>query len=751
MARKTLTFALLALMAITACVNTLAGQTGTTPGGRFDWVTGFGGEDVNNTGNVNGVVGQHVDSEGNLYVCAIYPGMGARLGDTLNLPYGPYGGLNPNMCLLLAKFSPDGSLLWHREAYGNFHAAYSGFAPMGDTAFMLACSFSDPSGNKWMNLFDTIFDNEHPIMPWNGAPFVSGTLSHTAFLIINTDGETVRQQVVNAVSLDSEGNPLSVGRVYNNTSQAWTESLLMNGISPMGMTVDRDGNIVLMRHVMQDSYQSICDTCAAGFRYLSPHRGSIGGYRIFVDGKQLTDVLYPTGTYDFNIQMLKFSSEFTSLLSSRLIIYDTVGEGESEYSTSEFAGMNSEVQWLEEAVYMNTDEGNNIYVSGTVITPMYGRLDTIIAVRDSITGGWYTVHIYDTTFYRDLLLDSNDLSTRIHTRHLCPETGFLVKYSPSLEPKWANQLHWTKLPNADNGMISSIYRQTEIVGDEVYVCTGFSQGFFGDSVRNYSVVCGMGDTSTTRLYKGAGFVRLNTEDGRYTSSGCVPSSYGTSTGYGLAVQNNRLLMQVSYPRDLIGVDTVYQHNTVGQNLTLALVEMDDDGHLIAAYDYANNEPGCIPFYTLVSDSVLYLTGMVSNPLHLGDAVYSPHFPYSCYIAKYTDTAFMTPYVHTEDTGEVSITLVDDGVALVAYPNPFWQSVKIKVESGALKVENGVATAWLTDLTGRREEVRLTPDGPNRYTLDLTSRPQATYLLTLTTADGKQHTVRLLKQSDVFGK
>ena len=110
---------------------------------------------------------------------------------------------------------------------------------------------------------------------------------------------------------------------------------------------------------------------------------------------------------------------------------------------------------------------------------------------------------------------------------------------------------------------------------------------------------------------------------------------------------------------------------------------------------------------------------------------------------------MTPYVYTGDTGNVNITLVEGGNAFVAYPNPFRQSVKIKVESGALKVENGVATAWLTDLTGRREQVRLTPDGPGQYSLDLTSRPQATYLLTLTTADGKQHTVRLLKQSDIF--
>ena len=51
----------------------------------------------------------------------------------------------------------------------------------------------------------------------------------------------------------------------------------------------------------------------------------------------------------------------------------------------------------------------------------------------------------------------------------------------------------------------------------------------------------------------------------------------------------------------------------------------------------------------------------------------------------------------------------------------------------------------------REQVRLTAEAPGRYTLDLTARPQATYLLTLTTASGKTHTVRLLKQSDIFSR
>ena len=124
-----------------------------------------------------------------------------------------------------------------------------------------------------------------------------------------------------------------------------------------------------------------------------------------------------------------------------------------------------------------------------------------------------------------------------------------------------------------------------------------------------------------------------------------------------------------------------------------------------------------------------------------------------YVSKYVDTSFMTPYVYTgpQDTGDVRITVVEDGNDFVAYPNPFRQKVNIGIENGDLRIENGVAKAWLTDMQGRREEVRLTPAGNGKYTLDLTSRPQATYLLTLTTADGKQHTLRLLKQSDIFSR
>jgi hypothetical protein len=146
---------------------------------------------------------------------------------------------------------------------------------------------------------------------------------------------------------------------------------------------------------------------------------------------------------------------------------------------------------------------------------------------------------------------------------------------------------------------------------------------------------------------------------------------------------------------------------------------------------------------MMVDSVLYLTNQLRTDATFGDIFVPEQGEFAC-IARYVDTAFMTPYVYTGDTGDVRITVVGDEGAFVAYPNPFRQRVTIECS------ENLAETAWLTDLTGRRERVRLTAEGIGRYSLDLTARPQATYLLTLTTASGKTHTVRLLKQSDIFG-
>ena len=217
----------------------------------------------------------------------------------------------------------------------------------------------------------------------------------------------------------------------------------------------------------------------------------------------------------------------------------------------------------------------------------------------------------------------------------------------------------------------------------------------------------------------------------------------------IVVNKNRVFSQVGFQGDIFVRDSSINIGTSEQGI--GVMCWDTDGHEIGFIDYNAISPKNKTGRLHLNDSCLYLTGIVASSADLGEFHIDPIGGRDqAYIACYVDTAFMTPYVHTEEPGEVSITLVEDGAALVAYPNPFRQSVRIKVQGGQLKEHNGTVTAILTDLSGRREQVRLTAEAPGRYTLDLTSRPQATYLLTLTTASGKTQTVRLLKQTDVFG-
>ena len=170
-------------------------------------------------------------------------------------------------------------------------------------------------------------------------------------------------------------------------------------------------------------------------------------------------------------------------------------------------------------------------------------------------------------------------------------------------------------------------------------------------------------------------------------------------------------------------------------------------------DYQSYSIDNVALPACIKDSSIYFAGAINADATFDTFHIQTNGNSVAYIARYVDTAFLTPYTpidttHTDpiDTGSVRITVVGDEGAFVAYPNPFRQKVTIEVQGGEPLAE----TAWLTDLTGRREEVRLTPDGPGQYSLDLTSRPQATYLLTLVTASGRQHTLRLFKQSDIFG-
>ena len=344
------------------------------------------------------------------------------------------------------------------------------------------------------------------------------------------------------------------------------------------------------------------------------------------------------------------------------------------------------------------------------------------------------------------LSNSNDLHLTTNT----VTSSWMVKYSADLFAT-----HLVKLSHT--GETTNLAQSLGIYNTHVDESTNslFIMGtlkWAADPQNTEGYVLYNGDTVNVDN-KSAYWIRLNKDNLALISFGKARSNEETYGITALATSHNRVFSQIKYIGSINFDDTT----CVVDNHGMAFAIWDNEGHELEIIDYGNVASQDYAGQINVVDSIVYLTGKISNGQCFGSSTetWEGSQPY---ISKYVDTSFMTPYIprdttHTDpiDTGEVRITVMDPSqrapLVLVSYPNPFRQSVRIKVQGGEPLSE----TAILTDLSGRREEVRLTPDGPKQYSLDFTTRPQATYLLTLTTADGRQHTVRLLKQSDIFSR
>lgn len=734
--RKTLTFALLALLAITAHAQ------------HFDWVKTIDGYDATQSNVGNKVVGSMTDRDGNLYICSSY-GWGASLcGVTL-----PDAADTRNM--VVAKISPEGELVWHKEVYGHRTGiGVNSMVPLGDTAMMVCFKLYRPGYNEWIDLFGTRYGSQYHdfdslFVGPDSLQFYS--LYPLCFATFNLDGEITEMHYLARTFLDRDGNPFTgVQEMHPEDSLKIQTDIYF---VPNAITVDREGNIIISRAASADFIWAWerCGTCVNPdtATQLSTWNGEISGMRYYVDGRRIHDFIVPFQAEDWNAQLIKFTPNLDSVLFCRYLAYDTVGHGISSAVPMVFD------MW--ETQSLACDEDGNIFLCGTVESPLAGEQLDIYSEWDSASQSYHTITAYDTAYYRDILLDSLRPDLRIHTAHGQMYTGYVLKYNSDGELQWVHQPQFEVtveqpmwMPPTPKGCYYRSLQATGVDGS-IYILANFSTGIAYDTTCYSTVNFGLGDTAQ-HSYRGAGFVRLRFSDAAWLGSGCAPAPYGSQTEGTLAVQENHVAMQVKYPGMLIGNDTVYRNPSGNLDVaTLAMVHFDNEGRLLSIADFGNSDAKSRIGQCLLRDSILYMTGAIASNAYLGDVtLYAGDN--KGFIVKYVDTSFMTPYVPTTDpinTGDVSITLVEDGAALVAYPNPFRQSVRIKVQGGQLKEHNDTVTAILTDLSGRREEVRLTPDGPGQYTLDLTSRPQATYLLTLTTSDGRQHTVRLLKQLDIF--
>lgn len=684
MARKTLTFALIALLAIAAHAQ------------HFDWVKTYTGPDLNGS-ETNNIVGSFVDAEGNFYFLGEFSPSATLCGIRL-LPQEVVS--EQYSSVVVAKLSPSGQLMWHKAIYGPQSSYAYSLCPMGDTAFMVMVGFMmSHNFNSFLYYLDTLLTSSAAgylqSCDSTASPLTNG------FITFRLDGSVAEQHFIELGYIDSTGRPLTIG-LYGQPTPA-PDALESTVLSSETFTIDNDGNIYIAR--LTKDYKFIHN------ERFAIDDGTIATFKITVDG--IRSHLYPIEQPSafWNQQILKFSPHFDSLITATPILDSTWNYDPNPTYTS--------------IKCMSFDQNGNLYVnmSGSFIpsSPMY-------------------------------IINSDNLYLTYNTQLNC-----LLKYTPELSvTALANFNRGTEDPitfGINKMVIDSTQNKIFVSGQAYWGPRNINITYNGDTleINNGSAYWMCLDLNDLRLISYGQANRFDPSESRINST-------STATAY-----NNRVFMNIKYQHSVSFADTILATNGMPDGFALAI--WDYEGHEIEIIDFNSFAYYSHGNQTHIKDSIVYFDGTIYSNADFGTI----HIPSSggsqAFIARYVDTAFLTPYTpidttHTDpiDTGSVRITVVGDEGAFVAYPNPFRQKVTIEVQGGEPLAE----TAWLTDLTGRRQQVRLIPQGHSSnntftqshnqiYTLDLTSRPQATYLLTLTTASGKTHTIRLLKQSDIFGQ
>ena len=685
---------------------------------RFDWASSFSGTDIHSgssTIQANDIVGSFVDSAGNFYflgTCsprATFNFSGIYIAPS-DLNIGSWYDYRP---VVVGKVSPSGDLLWHKVIWGpQNHYAFA-LQQTGDSSFMamVGIKMSHNMNNRLFYL-DTLLTSADAGYLLLGDSTVSNLTN--GFITFDLEGNVLEQHFLEVGYLDSVGRPITMGRV--STNNRTPQALMSNVLSSETFSVDHQGNIYVVRKT-NDRARNVCEPgewSSAQARDLSITDGNISSLKIMVDG---TRALYCPVTQRsalWNQQILKFSPHFDSLLASTYM-FDSV---HTELGT---ASTNID--------YVTHDSQNNLYLTFT------GN-----DIPESLN-----------------LVNSDSL--QLKNPPAMANVKCIIKYSPNLR---ATDILQIVCRDDSSRVASPIYDPyIDIASNTIFIKGGFQWAPW-DSPTFHLLHNGIEhpiDTANNMTF----WIRAGLVNFNILSRGQVNSTIRPSEMFPIKTSNNRVFTQLKFLNNISFGDTIlYTFLTTDYDLGFAVWDYDGHALLIVTYECSNFYNA--PTQLHVMDSAVYLGGVVYDDATFGTHVVPNYGNSTVYIAKYVDTAFMTPYVWQDttgggtqdtthpgpDTGDVRITLVAGGNAIVAYPNPFRQRITIRIENGALKHENGVATAWLTDLQGRREEVRLTSTAHNQYTLDLTARPRATYLLTLTTADGQQHTIRLFKQSDIFG-
>ena len=763
MARKTLIFAFLALLAIAAHAQ------------QFEWAKsyyGYGDEYVNIP---RGLV---ADSEGNTYRL-----MQVSRGGTLD-GVDPFDGItNYNYSMLLVKMSPNGQHLWHRiinpweRGVDTIGVTVHDLRILGDTALMMMVdmplpltivSYGTPQVQTKLYYLDTMLTSSETLMPTDSIY----NWRVTAFITMGLDGTLLEHHFLQVTYLDSLGLPVTRGqKVYG------------NNLTAQHFDVDSRGNIYVVRHTQDDAF--------SGLDPMYFYDGALSGYRFMVDGTQfLTHIPpYPTGWW--NHQVLKFSPHFDSLLDASYLAGDAPWVDPIN------------TPWMDIKSF-DIHEDDQLYITFNIKVEHdsipIARSNGLALQVDTLSLVWGTDCMLrlDTSLNANLLMQFNCVPydggyPSVGLSATCVDTateslfvlgvagtdGFIGNDNPHLfiyrgdTLDNRNDAFWLRV-GIDDGRYLSYGR--------MHSSWGASKGGLSIAARNNRVFAQV-------AYSGSVFFAdtlLTTQSAFETGLALAQWDY---EGHEVAIYSFHCTHSDSKAGHLLLTDTAVfvTGNSFSSPTTFGDIFCGNGQYIAKLVDTSMRSPYVYPDLhadqTIIwpGGNTLRISNPGSNPYLQLNASASSGMPVAYIIsdpsmamvlptgggggfeilalcsqgvcqvtASQPGTSYWNPASLTKTLviGNVPTPPVgfDEVTApqVLVHPNPTYGKVTISTHES-------IVSAFLTDLSGRREQVRLTAEGTDCYSLDLSSRPQTTYLLTLITASGKTHTMKLLKQSDIFSR
>ena len=661
------------LVSVLLVLGGAAGQNGNSTG-RFEWAKGYGSAVPNSLSCIKGTV---TDSLGNLYILGQFRNDAEWDGERI-LPMTPYGPACSPTNVLIAKISPSGEMVWKKVVHGNDgnQARADDIKPLGDTGFAVMFYFSPHGPNlantRYLYWLDTLYTSEYyPFNPYQYPDRRFSDVVCNAYVAFDFDGNVKEQHFLERSYVDSAGNDL-MWQPY--ASQDSLPRLRMQYLQYVTFDVDSVGNIYICRQSV-DSYGS--DYQAS--------EGTLTAVKFWVDHRMVGECSLKHRPQEWYPHLLKFSPHFDTLLESRYLVQKT----DSLYYTPEF--------------YIKVNKSNLFLV----LNMSFYSTSSSSSPRDNTM-------VFDSVNHVSIFIsEKNQLK------------GFVTVHDLDLTPRSCLYL--------DDSVINSNYLANSHMNDIVFDNDSNLVFIRGIAARNF-----LGQESVTNslfvfqnhilpINNDAFAISFDRQSLDYHSIGIFPSLRKSGIDHereNFAAKNNRVYMQGLFFEGLaLPHDTIETPNPSFYGLALAV--FDYQGHLIDGIDYNSYAI----FHTVgpiaLSDSTLYLVNHLKADADFGEHhVYAYGDPFVC-VAKYTDTAFMTPYVRrvTEDT-TIRVEVVQEEWTRVLYPNPTSGRVTVVMNGRPLR------ELYVAGMDGIAEPLPFSAIGDGRYAADLTDRPDGAYVLVM---------------------